>query len=162
MPFVTPGDFSNYFKFAIGAKRNLSPSGFNSLKNKILEIGSVIVTCIGSDMGKVVVCTEKCITNQQMNSILVYDLRYSDYLYYYLKSISSELKSMAVGGSTMPMLNKSDFEIIKIYKPTDELLLNFYNIIKPINNSIINYSKMSIASKEMKDLLLSKLATKEN
>ena len=80
MPFVTPGDFTNYRKFTIGAERWLSDDGINRLKGKVLPKGSVIVTCIGSDMGKVVIASEECITNQQMNSIVVKRGEYSDLL----------------------------------------------------------------------------------
>ena len=111
--FVTPGDFNKYRKFAIGSDRMLSDSGRERLKGKILPKGSVIVTCIGSDMGKVVLASEECITNQQMNSIVVNHDEYSDYLFYALSSRSKELKSMALGSSTMPLLNKSEFEKIK-------------------------------------------------
>lgn len=79
--FITPGDFQNYNKFAIGSERRLSTMGIERLKNKILTKGSVLVTCIGSDMGKVVVASEQCITNQQINSIIVKKEFYSDYLY---------------------------------------------------------------------------------
>lgn len=162
MPFVTPGDFSQYGKFAINAERNLSEKGLNSLKNKILSIGSVIVTCIGSDMGKVVIASEDCITNQQMNSIVANETYYSDYLYYKLKSIGHELKSMGMGGSTMPMLSKSEFEIVKILKPANEILSSYHKILKPLNQRNLITSNLTNASLQMKDLLLSKLATIEN
>jgi type I restriction enzyme, S subunit len=162
MPFVTPGDFTKYVKFAIGAERNLSSIGINGLKNKILSGGSIIVTCIGSDMGKVVIAEEECITNQQMNSIVINESYYSDYLYYKLKLISNELKSMAMGGSTMPMLSKSEFEIIKILKPDDNLIKSFHYILKPFNIKNLIASKISNASLVMKELLLSKLATIQN
>jgi type I restriction enzyme, S subunit len=162
MPFVTPGDFTKYVKFAIGAERNLSSIGINGLKNKILSGGSIIVTCIGSDMGKVVIAEEECITNQQMNSIVINESYYSDYLYYKLKSISNELKSMAMGGSTMPMLSKSEFEIIKILKPDDNLIKSFHHILKPFNIKNLIATKISNASLVMKELLLSKLATIQN
>ena len=116
MPFVTPGDFTKYKKFAIGAERMLSDIGIKRLKNKVLPKSSVIVTCIGSDMGKVAIATENCITNQQMNSIIVNCEEYSDYLFYTLSSMAKELKAMALGSSTMPLLNKSDFEQIGIIK----------------------------------------------
>ena len=161
MPFVTPGDFKNYNKFVIGAERNLSRSGINTLKGKILKKGSIIVTCIGSDMGKVVVASGECITNQQMNSIIVSHEYYSDYLFYYLKSISTELKSIALGGSTMPMLSKTDFEKINIIKPKGKILILFCNLIKHINKNDFVYSKVSKAAYNVKDLLLSKLATLE-
>lgn len=158
MPFVTPGDFSKYNKFAVGAERFLSDTGINSLKGKILNKGSVIVTCIGSDMGKVVLASEKCITNQQMNSIVVSKEYYSDYLYYYLKSITDELKSIAIGGSTMPIINKSEFELIKVVKPKDKILEMFCELMKSINENIYIRSILSNSVIEIKEIMLSKLA----
>lgn len=159
MLFVTPGDFKNYGKYVLGAYRKLSKSGIANLKNKVLKVNSVIVTCIGSDMGKIVLTREECITNQQMNSIEPKEEFYSDYLYYYLTSISSELKSIALGGSTMPMINKTDFELIEILMPDDSLLQEFHRILNPINNTSWNNAKITNASSNLKDLLLSKLAT---
>jgi type I restriction enzyme S subunit len=162
MPFVTPGDFNNYNKFALGAERNLSKIGYTKLKNKILPSGAVIVTCIGSDMGKISIATDDCITNQQMNSIVVKESFYTDFLYYYLQSIADEIKRIAIGGSTMPMLSKSDFEKIEIIKPANNLLLKFERLMKPMNEVSIAYSKEIQKLTELKNLLLSKLATIEN
>ena len=162
MPFVTPGDFKNYNKFALGAERQLSKIGYSKLRSKILSKGSVIVTCIGSDMGKIAIAIEDCITNQQMNSIVVKKSCNTDYLYYYLNLITDEIKGIALGGSTMPMLSKSDFEKIEVVKPSHEILLRFEQSMKPINKLSINYSKENQKLTELKDLLLSKLATIEN
>ncbi len=162
MPFITPGDFDNIDKYVINAERNLSKIGFAALRNKILKPGSVIVTCIGSDMGKVALSTIECLTNQQMNSIVVNKNFYSDYLYYYLKSFSKELKNIAMGGSTMPMISKSDFELISILKPHDRILEMFDKILKSINPHLLNNSKITNASIEMRNLLLSKLSTIQN
>lgn len=157
MPFVTPGDFSNYKKFAIGAERMLSEIGTNRLKNKILQKGSIIVTCIGSDMGKVAIVSENCITNQQMNSIVVNRSEFSDYLFYVLSLMSNELKSMALGSSTMPMLNKSDFERIPIVIPPYELLKDFSESVNAENNMIILKTKEINTLTELQSLLLARM-----
>ena len=157
MPFVTPGDFSNYKKFAIGAERMLSEIGINRLKNKILQKGSIIVTCIGSDMGKVAIASENCITNQQMNSIVVNRSEFSDYLFYVLSLMSNELKSMALGSSTMPMLNKSDFERIPIVIPPYELLKDFSESVNAENNMIILKTKEINILTELQSLLLARM-----
>ncbi|WP_100612337.1 restriction endonuclease subunit S [Confluentibacter lentus] len=162
MPFVTPGDFKNYNKFVLGAERNLSEMGYSKLKNKILPKGTVIVTCIGSDMGKIAVVKNDCITNQQMNSIIVKETFYTDFLYYYLNFVADEIKGIAMGGSTMPMLSKSDFEKIEVMKPDDDILIKFESVMKPINELSITYSKEIQKLTELKELLLSKLATIEN
>ncbi|NLX65236.1 MAG: hypothetical protein GXZ19_00395 [Bacteroidales bacterium] len=70
IPFITPSDYKNYGKFARAADRNLSQIGVERLRNKILPPNSILVTCIGSDMGKVVMNKIGVITNQQINSII--------------------------------------------------------------------------------------------
>ena len=157
MPFITPGDFKNYNKFALGTERNLSELGCVKLKNKILPKGALIVTCIGSDMGKISISVKDCITNQQMNSIVAKKSFYTDFLYYYLKSITNEIKGIAMGGSTMPMLSKTDFEKIEVLKPDDDILLKFESVIKPMNKLIINYSMTNHKLAELKVILLSRL-----
>ncbi|MBI2730139.1 MAG: hypothetical protein HYX40_05210 [Sphingobacteriales bacterium] len=77
------------------------------------------------------------------------------------KSIADEIKGIAMGGSTMPMLSKSDFEKIEISKPEDDLLLKFERVMKPMNEMSIAYSKENQKLSELKELLLSKLATVE-
>ena len=157
MPFVTPGDFTKYKKFAIGAERMLSDIGIKRLKNKVLPKSSVIVTCIGSDMGKVAIATENSITNQQMNSIIVNCEEYSDYLFYTLSSMAKELKAMALGSSTMPLLNKSDFEQITIIMPPFELLKEFYKLTYAGNNMVILKIKENKKLAELQSLLLAKM-----
>lgn len=157
MTFVTPGDFNKYRKFAIGSDRMLSDSGRERLKGKILPKGSVIVTCIGSDMGKVVLASEECITNQQMNSIVVNHDEYSNYLFYALSSKSKELKSMALGSSTMPLLNKSEFEKIKCVVPPRELLLEFSRLTCAMNDMMIYKLKENNNLTELQSLLLAKM-----
>ena len=157
IPFVTPGDFQKYRKFAIGAERMLSITGKNRLKGKVLPKGSVIVTCIGSDMGKVALASEECITNQQMNSIVVNNDVDSDYLFYVLSSMSKELKSMALGSSTMPLFNKSDFEKIKIAIPPRKLLSVFSRVVCAENDTIIIKIKEISKLIELQSLLLAKM-----
>lgn len=157
MPFITPGDFQYYNKFAIGSERKLSTIGYERLKNKILPNGSVIVTCIGSDMGKIVIASEQCVTNQQMNSIVVKEKFYSDYLYYYLSNMKEELKGMALGSSTMPLLNKSDFEKIAIVIPANDSLYDFDKKVSPVNKLLKLHFKEIYKLKELQSLLLARM-----
>ena len=157
MPFVTPGDFGKYHKFAIGAERGLSEIGVKRLKGKVLPKGSVIVTCIGSDMGKVSIASEECITNQQMNSIIVNRREYSDYLFFVLSFISKELRAMALGSSTMPLLNKSDFERIGVIFPPNDLLVKFSQLLNTCNETTILKQKENIKLTELQSLLLAKM-----
>ncbi|WMI70262.1 restriction endonuclease subunit S [Mangrovimonas sp. YM274] len=157
MLFITPGDFKFYNKFALSSVRKLSKSGINRLSNKVLPKGSIIVTCIGSDMGKIVVTNYNCITNQQMNSIIGYEKCYTDYLFHHLTFIADEIKAIAMGSSTMPMLNKSDFEKVLLLRPKLELLKVFDRLLEPINDELINLSTQTKNLKLLQNLLLSKM-----
>jgi len=118
IPFVTPTDYRNYHKEVSFSDRFLSSIGANKLKNKILPPKSVMVTCIGSDMGKVAINTIPVITNQQINSIIS-DIKMVDpnFLYYKLVESYDVLRSYGLAGTAVPIVNKTDFEGIEILLP---------------------------------------------
>lgn len=118
VPFVTPTDFGTYLKDVFSSNRFLSNKGIQAIGNRVLPKNSILVSCIGSDMGKVVMNKVPCVSNQQINSIIpntqIID---PDFLYYKIVSLYELLRNMATGGSTMPIVNKSDFENIEIELP---------------------------------------------
>lgn len=117
MPFVTPSDYKYYRKFAKFSDRNLSPIGIERLKGKVLPINSILVTCIGSDMGKIVVNKCPVITNQQINSIIPANNINSNFLYYRLISMYEILRIYGGDGTAVPIVNKGDFENLEIQIP---------------------------------------------
>lgn len=157
MLFITPGDFAIGSKFILNTERHLSAIGCERLKNKILPKGSVAVTCIGSDMGKVAIVFEPSITNQQINAIKVKENIYIDYLFYYLSSIKNELKAMALGSSTMPLLNKSDFENINMIIPHYPCLNEFSKIMSKINKQSLCATREIYKLIEIQFLLLTNM-----
>lgn len=116
--FVTPSDYKNYFKYARTSSRKLSELGFNSHKKRLIPKNSVLVTCIGSDMGKTVLNSSNCFTNQQINSLIpnnsVIDHAFA---YYLFKNNEAVFKSLGSDGTAVPILNKSDFENIDFLIP---------------------------------------------
>ena len=92
-----------------------------------------------------------------MNSIVVNNYEDSDYLFYVLSSMSKELKSMALGSSTMPLLNKSDFEKIKIAIPPRKSLLIFSQVVCAENDTIMIKIKENSKLTELQSLLLAKM-----
>lgn len=117
MFFVTPTDYRNYRKYVDGSERKLSDVGVKRLANKILPPYSILVTCIGSDMGKVVITKDPCITNQQINSIIPNESVDPHFLYYTLINSYDVLRVMGGDGTAVPIVNKRDFENIKIEIP---------------------------------------------
>lgn len=115
--FITPSDNfdEKYIKKTI---RYLSEYGKNSLSGKLLKENSILVTCIGSAMGKVAINKFPAITNQQINSIEVKLDFDTDYIYYCLKNNYALLRNASSGSTALPILNKTDFEnlSLKIHK----------------------------------------------
>ena len=119
--FITPSDYCNYGKYAKDSIRKLSVSGLERLKKKVLPPKSILVTCIGSDMGKVVMNNVMCITNQQINAIVPYKEYDNDFVYYSLLNAYDTLRVLGGDGTAVPIVNKSDFEnIVLKLPPLDE------------------------------------------
>ncbi len=113
MPFITPTDYKYYGKWADYSDRGLSQKGIEKLQNKVLPPNSVLVTCIGSDMGKVVLNKVPVITNQQINSVIPnQELVAPVFLYYKIVDSYETLRMYSQAGTAVPILNKGDFEEI--------------------------------------------------
>ena len=118
IPFVTPTDYRNYHKAVSFADRYLSFAGVEKLKNKILPPKSVMVTCIGSDMGKVAINSIPVVTNQQINSIISNSSKVDPgFLYYKLVESYDVLRSYGLAGTAVPIVNKTDFEGVAVLLP---------------------------------------------
>ena len=116
IPFVTPSDMDSRRTISATA-RYLTEVGAASVKGSRIPVGSVMVSCIGSDMGKVVIAGRDCVTNQQINSIVVDDRFSSEFVYYNLSTRKDEIRHQAAGGSAQPILNKGDFSRLEISLP---------------------------------------------
>src|SRR5690554_434391 len=111
IPFVTPEDLTQGF-ILNNFKRFISENGYKSIKNNTLDGISVLVGCIGSDMGNVAITTGKCATNQQINAITNFSNDVNPfYVYYYLSNQKKYLRQIA-GMTTTPILPKSIFDEI--------------------------------------------------
>lgn len=160
-PFVTPTDFKNFGKLIISANRFLSNEGKLAMKSRLLPRYSIVVTCIGSDMGKVAMNSVECITNQQINSIIPNQEHLKDYLYYDLVYKYDYLRNIATGGSTMPIINKSRFEEIEVLVPTSDILENFQILMNSFNSRIEENIKQLETLTRTRDTLLPKLMNGE-
>lgn len=148
MPFVTPTDYKNFRKWAYTADRHLSMKGIEKLKTKILPQNSLLVTCIGSDMGKVVLNKVPVITNQQINSI-VPNLKIvdPDFLYYKILENYETLRMFGQAGSAVPIVNKGDFEEIIFEMPSElkeqQLIANILSCLDD-KIDILNYQNHTL------------------
>lgn len=164
--FLTPKDFNGQ-RYSNITERSLSIEGVENVYNYIVKGPSVSVTCIGSDMGKTIFNEKDIISNQQINSISEIDSNINPmYLYYLLYTKRKQLHFIgSAQGSTMPILNKSDFGNLEFSFPSRKeqdiivAKINSFDSKIEINNKI-NTNLLAIAKEKYQKMLASSLLTK--
>ena len=154
--FITPTDIDTEV-FVTNTNRYLSEYGEIAIKNSKVDEGSLCITCIGSQMGKVVITPKSAFTNQQINSILLFNSTLRNYIFLNLRQRRDEIFLIGSGGSTMPIINKSTFESLNLILPDLALIRKFDNFISPFFNNILSNSVENIELKNIRDALLPEL-----
>lgn len=117
IPFLTPSDDMTV-KYVKKTNKTLTDRGLSEVKNSVLPPNSVCVSCIGSDLGKVVITTERTVTNQQINSIIVDQVNFDvSYVYYAMLILGKKLNFISKTSTAVPIVNKSSFSSFEIQCP---------------------------------------------
>ena len=112
VPFVTPGDIQG-IKHIFKTARNVTEEGMQAVKGAILPPNAVCVSCIGN-IGYVGITTKKCVSNQQINSIIVSEDHNHDYVFYLIKSLWPFFKHYEGQSTTLSIMNKTQFSQIEV------------------------------------------------
>ena len=110
--FVSPADLSDHQKYVLTTEKMLSPKGY-AISRKMPK-GTILYTCIGSTIGKIGIASRALTSNQQINAVICNDA--NEYLYYALLFTTDRIKMLA-GEQAVPIINKSEFENIKLAVP---------------------------------------------
>ncbi len=112
VPFISPADFNK--KVYVGKTgRTLSLKGAEI--SRLLPRNAILVTCIGS-LGGIAISSKPSTTNQQINAVVVKDEECSRFHFYNILFNIHELEKNA-GTTTLPIINKSTFELIRLLRP---------------------------------------------
>jgi len=142
--FVGPGDLGQA-KHIAQSEKMLSCRGFS--KAVQIPTDSIMITCIGSTIGKVGVAAKPLSTNQQINSVTPNTSYDSDFLYYILLLNVPLIRSMA-SEQAVPIINKTNISSFKIPCPP---LPEQKRICEPINDidSLITSLEKLIEKKKL-------------
>lgn len=119
IPFYKPADL-NFGYYVENSADKISKKGYE-ISRKLPE-KSILVTCIGATIGKVGFIRKAGICNQQINAVLPNENFIPEYIYFCLISdiFQGYIKKYKTS-STMPILNKTNFEKLEIpLPPLDE------------------------------------------
>ena len=135
IPFLTPSDDLSH-KSAPKTTKTLTEQGLNEVRNCLLPSHSICVSCIGSDLGKVVMTIEPTVTNQQFNSIIPNKNFNADFVYYLMTLAGRELNYLSKTSTAVPIINKSSFSNYEIEVPDLETQKRIASILSSIDSKI--------------------------
>ena len=135
IPFLTPSDDLSH-KSAPKTTKTLTEQGLNEVRNCLLPSRSICVSCIGSDLGKVVMTKEPTVTNQQFNSIIPNKNFNADFVYYFMTLVGRELNYLSKTSTAVPIINKSSFSNYEIEVPDLETQNRIVSILSSIDSKI--------------------------
>ena len=150
--FLTPSDDMSV-KYVSNTAKTLTERGVSEVKNALLPPDTVCVSCIGSDLGKVVITSKNTVTNQQINSIIVDKKRFDvSFVYYAMLILGKELNFINKTSTAVPIVNKSSFSAYKILCPSLEQQKKIVTILSALDSKIE-------CNKQINDNLQQQLAT---
>lgn len=116
--FVSPKDLSHDSKRINVTATTITKEAILKFKNQVLPQNSIFFTSLSYGFGKMGIAKEKCITNQQIHSIIVDQEKYDyKFIFYLLKNSIPIIRSYDAGIVT-PIVPKSVFSKIKLNVPT--------------------------------------------
>ena len=148
--WASPADLGT-IKLISETKTMLSAKGFS--KTRALPKGSVLVTCIGSTIGKTGMATKEMPTNQQINSIVVNENSDNEFVYYSIQSAFPRyLSSIAV--QAVPIISKSAFELLPNQRPCLQEQKKIGKMLSLLDERIATQNKIIEDLKKLKSAII--------
>ena len=142
--------------FTTQTNEYLSKKGHLTQPKKLLPPNSIMVSCIGT-AGVVSINSEQAHTNQQINSIILDNQMYLEWLYFTCKSLKNTIELFGATGATMTNLSKCKFENLKVIEPTNNLIYLFHDKTHSLLQEIKNHIGMNQNLIKQRDMLLPRL-----
>lgn len=153
--WVTPGDMG-ISKYITNTERKLSLKGFK--KSRKVNKGSILVTCIGSTIGKIGIAGKECSTNQQINSINLFNNINNEYVYYAIK-YNFKYFTDYISNQAVPIINKTVFGNLQIPNISLSRQKKIAITLKILDKKIECNKKIIDEYKKLKKALMQKLLT---
>jgi len=156
IPWIKTGEIKN--NILIQAEEYISNEGLKNSSAKLLPKDTVLMSMYGVNAGDIGILKFEATTNQACCGMICKNPMQAAYLYYHLLHNQKFIATQAIGGA-QENLSKDFIEKIEIPMPDDEILNS--PILKTIVDNKEIYTRQNQKLTELKELLLSKLATVE-
>ncbi len=154
IPWLKTGEIKN--NIIIQTEEYISNEGFKSSSAKLLPKDTVLMSMYGVNAGDIGILKTEATTNQACCGMICKNPMQAAFLYYHLLHNQKFIATQAIGGA-QENLSKDFIEKIEISMPDDDILNS--PILKTIIDNKEVYTRQNQKLTELKELLLSKLAS---
>lgn len=154
--FITPADF-NAGLYIGKSKRTISDSAYSV--SRIVPANSIYVVCIGATVGKINMCVDEAVCNQQINAVIPKKENDSVFLYYCIDYFFNKIKKKYIGEQTLPIVSKGQFSKIQIVLPQVEEQQKIAGILAKQDRIIELKGKLLSEKQRQKKYLMQRLLT---
>ncbi|MBE9491638.1 MAG: restriction endonuclease subunit S [Bacteroidetes bacterium] len=153
--FISPANLDNG-KYINTSYKLLTEEGLKV--GRTLPKNAILVGCIGN-IGKIGMTVDKISSfNQQINAIICSENFDADFIYYLLLHHRPLLEKSAVK-TTLPILNKGNFQKIKLQAPDLFIQRKIAYVLGTVQNAIEKQDQLIKTTTELKKALMQKLYT---
>ena len=157
IPWLKTGEIKN--NIIIQTEEYISSEGLKNSSAKLLPKDTVLMSMYGVNAGDIGILKTEATTNQACCGMICKNPMQAAFLYYHLLHNQKFIATQAIGGA-QENLSKDFIEKIKIPIPDYDKLNS--PLLKTIVDNKEVYTRQNQKLTELKELLLSKLATMEN
>jgi type I restriction enzyme S subunit len=156
--WYSPTDITNNNSvFIFQSANKITKLGLNKSSAKLFPANCLMMTSRAT-VGKLAINTEEATTNQGFITLIPTSELNVFYLYCWINTQIEEIINLA-SGSTFLEISKSDFRNLDIVIPDDKIAIKFKKSVEPIFDLIKTKTKENQKLTELKELLLSKMAS---
>ena len=148
IPWLTPKDLSKpHDRYIARGERSLSQLGLSRSSAHLLPKGTVLLTT-RAPIGYVAIANNVIATNQGFRNLVTRDTVIPEYLYYWLKQNTDELKRHA-SGSTFGELSGSSLKQIELFLPSLVEQRSITQILGDLDNRVELNRRLNITLEAM-------------
>ena len=115
--FVKPSDIDYSSYYCRKTETTITDRAKDKHKNQFVPRDAVLFTCIGT-IGKCAISSEECLTNQQINAIVVNGAHDPKFIYYLMLCRKDQILGIGLGGGVaVPIINKTTFSNVRVLVP---------------------------------------------
>ncbi|QQZ29279.1 restriction endonuclease subunit S [Thiothrix subterranea] len=150
----TPDMHGNMFIYETEEK--LTEDGLKSQPSQILPKNAISVSCIGTG-GITSITTQRCCTNQQINSIVLKNENDLEWAFYTVKGLKETIYAFGSTGTTMTNLSKGKFSGLKFICVPKYLRDEYHMLTCPMFKEIQRLTQINNMLAKTKNALLPRL-----